>query len=60
MLTDKLYDNYFFIDNDLDWLEYEKGGEFLVFKVIFLCQKSAEFIKKNFIEEYKIKGRTFY
>ena len=44
MLTDKFYTNYFFIRIDLDWLEHPKGGEFLVFKVIFLRQKSGEFV----------------
>ena len=59
ILTDKLYSNYFFIGIDLDWLEHPKGGKSLVFKVIFLRQKSAEFVYFFFIEEYNIRRRTF-
>ena len=58
MLTDKLYTNYFFIKIDLDWLKHLKGVYFFVFKVIFLCQKSAKFVY-FFIDEYKVKRRTF-
>ena len=53
MPTDKSYTNYIFIEIDLNF-EHLKGGEFLIFKVIFLCQKSAEFVSFFFIEEYKI------
>jgi hypothetical protein len=56
MLTDKLYTNYFFMKIDLKRLEHQKCGEFLVFKVIFLSQKFVHFF---FIEEYKIRRRTF-
>ena len=43
MPADKCYANYFFIKIDLDGLEHAKDNKFLVFKIIFLCQKSAEF-----------------
>ena len=59
LLTDKLYDSYFFIGIDLDWLEHAKGGKFLVFKVIFLCQNSAEYVSFFFIEDFKIRRITF-
>ena len=55
MHTDKLYTNCFFIAIDLDWLEHPKSVEFLVFNVIFLCQKSAQF---GFQFRYCTFGRT--
>ena len=59
MLSDKLYTNYFFIRIDLDWLEHAKDGKYLVFKVIFLSQKSAEIVYFFLIEEYKVSKGTF-
>ena len=42
---------------DLEWkVEY---STILVFKVIFLCQKSARFFISFFIEEYKNRRTTF-
>ena len=40
--TDKLYANYFFTKIGLKCYEHAQDGEFVVFKAIFLCQKSAE------------------
>ena len=60
MLTDKLYTNYFFIEIDLDWLEHRKGGEFFVFKVIFLHQKSAEFVYFLSLNNIKLEDLLFW
>ena len=36
-----------------------KYSTILIFKVIFLCQKSAEFVLLFFIEEFQIRIITF-
>ena len=53
MPTDKSYTNYIFIEIDLNF-EHLKGGEFLIFKVIFLCQKSAEFVSFFSLKNIKL------
>ena len=37
----------------LDLVLKVKYSEILIFKAIFLCQKLAKSLQKNFIEEYK-------
>jgi hypothetical protein len=59
MLTDKLYPNYFFIRIDLDWLEHDNGTNFWFSKSFFYFKNQPNLSKKFFIEELKIRRRTF-
>ena len=51
-----LYVNCF---NQNCWLEHKKGVQFLVFKVIFLCQNQLNVSNFFFIEGYRIRRITF-